>query len=125
MPTSKRKPQPRSESTRARGTAAERRAAWHYRLRGYKILDANVWAGRYEVDLVARRGRTLVFCEVKDKASARFGDPFEMVDEEKQRRIRAAAETWLARQPRLAELDVRFEVVAFRGGRLERLADAF
>ena len=119
------KPRPPSESTRARGNAAERRAAWHYRLRGYRILATNVWAGGYELDVVARRGRRLVFCEVKDKGSARFGDPFEMVDAEKQRRILAAAETWLAARPALAELDVRFEIVAVRGGRLERLADAF
>ncbi len=119
------KPPPRSESTRARGSAAERRAGWHYLVRGYKILDANAWAGGYELDLVLRRGRKLVFCEVKDKASTRFGDPFEMVDEEKQRRIRAAAETWLAARPELAALETRFDVVAFRGGRLERLANAF
>lgn len=97
----------------------------HYRLRGYKILAANAWAGGYELDLVARRGRRLVFCEVKDKASTRFGDPFEMVDEEKQRRIRAAAETWLAVRPELAQLEIGFEIVAVRSGRLERLADAF
>jgi putative endonuclease len=124
MPTATPPPR-RSDSTRARGTAAERRAARHYRLRGYRILAANAWAGGYELDLVARRGRRLVFCEVKDKASARFGDPFEMVDEEKQRRIRAAAETWLSSRPDLAQLEVRFEIIAVRSGHLDRLVDAF
>lgn len=119
------RPRRRSESTRARGGAAERRAAWHYRLRGYRILATNAWAGGYELDVVARRGRRLVFCEVKDKASTRFGDPFEMIDEEKQRRIRQAAETWLAARPELAGLEVRFDAVAVRRGGLERLADAF
>ena len=112
-------------STRARGGAAERRAAWHYRLRGYRILATNAWAGGYELDVVVRRGGTIVFCEVKDKLSGRFGDPFEMVGEEKQRRLRQAAETWLAARPELDRLDARFDVIAVRGGRLERLAAAF
>ena len=98
---------------------------WHYRLRGYRVLGTNVWIGGNELDLILRRGRQLVFCEVKAKAGARYGDPFEMVTAEKQRRLRRAAEAWLAANPELAELEPRFDVVAFRGGRLERLGQAF
>ena len=100
---------------------AERRAWWHYRLRGYRILDANAWAGGNELDLVVRRGRMLVFCEVKSKSRRHYGDPLEMVGPEKQRRIRRAAEAWLAAHPENAELEVRFDVVAVRGSRLERV----
>jgi putative endonuclease len=100
----------------------ERRAARHYRLRGYRILGANVWAGGYELDLIVRRGRRLVFCEVKGKTGPGFGDPLEMVDEEKLRRLRLAAETWLARNPAYLQLDCAFEVVAVRSGELERVA---
>ena len=100
----------------------ERRAARHYRLRGYRILGTNVWAGGYELDLIARRGRRLVFCEVKGKAGAGFGDPLEMVDGEKVRRLHVAAETWLARNPACRDLDCRFEVVALRAGDLQRVA---
>jgi putative endonuclease len=99
----------------------ERRAARHYRLRGYRILDANVWAGGYELDLVVRRGRRLVFCEVKGKTGDAFGDPLEMVDAEKLRRLNRAAEAWLARNPSCLELDCRFEVVAVRRSGLERV----
>ena len=114
-----------TRSTAAAGRAAERRALWHYRLRGYRVLGTNVWIGGNELDLVLRRGRQLVFCEVKAKAGERYGDPFEMVTAEKQRRLRRAAEAWLAVNPGLAELEPRFDVVAFRGGRLERLGQAF
>jgi putative endonuclease len=100
----------------------ERRAARHYRLRGYRILDANVWAGGYELDLIVRRGRRLVFCEVKGKTGGGFGDPLEMVDAEKLRRLERAAEAWLARNPGCLGLDCRFEVVAVRPGALERIA---
>jgi putative endonuclease len=105
--------------------AAERRAARWYRLRGWKILGANVWAGGNELDLIARRGRQLRFVEVKEKRGPRYGDPLEAVNEEKQRRIRHAAETWLAARPELDGLAVGFDVVAVRGSRLERLPDAF
>jgi putative endonuclease len=98
---------------------------WHYRLRGYRILDVNVWIGGNELDLVVRRGRKLVFVEVKAKGGGRFGDPFEMVTEEKQRRLRRAAEAWLASHPDAAKLEARFDVVAFRGSRLECLRQAF
>ncbi|MGB2875035.1 MAG: YraN family protein [Gaiellaceae bacterium] len=105
--------------------AAERRARWFYRLRGYRVLATNEWVGGYELDLVLRRGRRLVFCEVKSKTSGRHGDPFEMVGPEKQRRLRRAAEAWLAANPQLAGLEATFEVVAFRAGRLEHLRQAF
>ena len=97
-----------------RGTDAERRAANHYRLRGFRILDRNAWVGGYELDLVVRRGRRLVFAEVKEKTGTAFGDPLEMVDGEKRRRVALAAESWLARRPELARLDVRLEAVAVR-----------
>lgn len=99
----------------------ERRAARHYRLRGYRILGANVWAGGYELDLIARRGRKLVFCEVKGKTGDGFGDPLEMVGAEKLRRMYRAAEAWLAQNPGSAGLDYRFEVVAVRPRGLERV----
>jgi putative endonuclease len=100
----------------------ERRAARHYRLRGYRILGANVWAGGYELDLIVRRGRKIVFAEVKGKTGSGYGDPLEMVDDEKLRRMRRAAETWLAGHPECRGLDCRFEVVAVRLGQLERVS---
>jgi putative endonuclease len=103
-----------------RGADEERRAARHYRLRGYRVLGRNVWSGGYELDLIVRRGRSLVFCEVKAKGGDGYGDPLEMVHAEKLRRLRLAAEAWLARNPACAGLEPRFEVVAVRPGGLER-----
>lgn len=104
-----------------RGSEAERRAANHYRLRGYRILDRNAWVAGYELDLVARRGTRLVFAEVKEKTGDGFGDPLEMIDEEKRRRVARAAEAWLARRPELHALDVRLEAVAVRPERVRRV----
>src|SRR5215831_3766375 len=105
--------------------AAERRAAWWYRLRGYRVLATNVWLAGNELDVVARRGRQLVFCEVKSKAGEEYGDPAEMVSPEKVRRVRRAAEAWLARHPECGACDVRFDLVAVRGRRLECVREAF
>jgi len=98
---------------------------WWYRVRGYRILATNAWVAGYELDIVVRRGRRLIFCEVKEKLGEGFGDPLEMVDDEKQRRLRLAAEAWLARHPETAGLQVSFDVIAIRGGQLERVAQAF
>ena len=62
---------------------------------------------------------------MKAKTAGRHGDPFEMVGPEKQRRLRRAAEAWLAANPRAASLEASFEVVALRGTRLQRLRQAF
>ena len=75
--------------------------------------------------MIARRGSTVVFCEVKSKAGRGFGDPLEMVGEEKVRRVRHAAEAWLAGHPECAGLAVRFDVVVERDGRLDRIRAAF
>jgi putative endonuclease len=94
-------------------------------VRGYRILDRNAWIGGNELDLVVRRGRKLAFVEVKAKGGGRYGDPFEMVTEEKQRRLRRAAETWLALHPEAADLETRFDVVGFCEGRLDVVRQAF
>ena len=89
------------------------------------MLDNNRWLGGAELDIVARRGRTIVFVEVKSKGGDGFGDPLEMVDDVKVARIRRAAELWLAAHPKAANLEVRFDVIAERSGRIEHLRDAF
>jgi putative endonuclease len=105
--------------------SSESRARRHYRLRGYRILGANVWIAGYELDLVVRRGRSLAFVEVKSKKGTGFGTPEEMVTREKQRRIRQAAQAWLLRNPEHAGCTIRFDVVVERAGKLERLGAAF
>ncbi len=99
----------------------ERRALRHYRLRGYRLLDANARAGGYELDLVLRRGGRVLVVEVKEKSGEGFGHPLEMVDEEKARRVRRATRAWLAAHPELAGLEVALEAVGVQGRRLERV----
>ena len=99
----------------------ERRALRHYRLRGYRLLAANARAGRYELDLILRRGRRIVVVEVKEKSGASFGHPLEMVDDEKARRVKAAAADWLGARPELAGLEVVLEAAGVNGRHVERV----
>jgi putative endonuclease len=113
-----------SRSTVAAGRAGERRVAWRYRLRGYRVLARNVRAGGVELDLIVRRGRRLVFCEVKLKQGPRYGDPLEAIDRRKRLRLRRGAQAWLAAHPKLARLDARFEFAAVRPTGVEIVADS-
>lgn len=113
-------PSRKAASSKSLGAEAERRVRRYYRLRGYLVLDANARAGGNELDVVLRRGRRLVFCEVKARTGTGFGDPWEAVGREKARRLERAATGWLARRPDLRDLEVSFEVVAVRGRSIER-----
>jgi putative endonuclease len=111
----------RTPRSKRLGPESERRVRRHYRIRGWRVLDANAWAGGNELDLVVRRGRRLVFVEVKARSGSSHGDPWEAVTPEKVRRLRRAAEAWLAARPALDGLDVGFEAAAVRRGRIERV----
>jgi putative endonuclease len=99
----------------------ERVALRHYRLRGYRLVEANARSGRYELDLVLRRGRRLLVVEVKEKGGSGFGHPLEMIDDEKVRRVWVAIGAWRARHPELAELELAVEAAGVRGRTVERV----
>jgi putative endonuclease len=87
------------------------------------VLARNTRAGGVELDLVVRRGRRLVFVEVKEKTGPSHGDPLEAVDGPKRERLRRGAEAWLLANPQLGHLRVGFEVAAVRGREIERVPD--
>ena len=94
-------------------------------MHGWDVVATNAWVAGNELDLVAVRRGTVAVCEVKSKSSARFGDPLEMVTPEKIRRLRRAAEAWLAWHPEHAGRELRFDVIVERGEELEHLPNAF
>jgi putative endonuclease len=104
------------------GIRGEQIATRYLRRSGYLILARNYRAAHAEIDLVAADHGTLVFVEVKARTGTAFGMPAEAVDERKQKRIRRAAQVYIARRRRVRAVPVRFDVVGILGaGRNRRL----
>lgn len=99
------------------GRRGETLAAWFLRLKGWRILARRVKTPRGEVDLIARRGRCLVFVEVKWRGSAEQLDL--AVDAKRLRRVAAAAEAVAPRHARPGD-DLRIDVVLLAPGRWPR-----
>ena len=93
------------------GRLGERRAAWFYRLRGYRVVARNVRLRNGEIDLVVRRGRILVIAEVKTRQSLGAGEGHEAVDSKKRRRLVALADEYLAKHGS-GGLDLRYDVLS-------------
>jgi putative endonuclease len=100
------------------GLSAETRAAALLLLKGFRIAARRWRSPVGEIDLVVRRGRLLVFVEVK--AREKFDDAAEAVTERQRRRIAAAAEAWLAGHAADAGRDIRFDAVLVAPWRLPR-----
>ena len=105
------------EAAEKRGRGAETLACWFLRLKGWRILARRARVSGGEVDIVARRGRTLAFVEVKARATdeaAAFA-----LDEWRLRRVVAAAERLAPRYMREGD-DVRIDAMFIVPGRLPR-----
>jgi putative endonuclease len=97
------------------GRAAEDAAASALERQGFRILLRNFRARCGELDLVAQDGATLAIIEVRYRAGGRHGGGAESVTAAKRRRIALAAQVLLVREPALARLPARFDVVEVSG----------
>jgi putative endonuclease len=101
----------------ARGRRAETLAAWWLRLHGWRILARRARIAGGEVDLVAKRGRTVAFVEVKQRRS---DDAAAMaLDEYRLRRVAVAAERLAPRYARPGD-DIRIDAIFLVPGQLPR-----
>lgn len=86
---------------------------------GYPVIDRNWRVPTSEIDIVARDGSTLVFCEVKSRRGTSKGLPAEAVTQDKLERMRRAALTWVSAH-RIRHTGLRLDVIAVlfdhRGG---------
>lgn len=102
----------------ARGRSSEWRAALLLIVKGYRILARRHRTPLGEIDIVARRGRRLAFVEVKARPT--FEACEAAIVPQSARRIRRAAELWLARYPAHQQCDIGFDVVFVVPRRLPR-----
>ena len=95
------------------GYLAESMARWFLRLKGYHIVACNVITGKGthsgEIDFIARRGKTLVFVEVKKRSS--LEKAAYAIKPIQQQRIRNGAATFLKKNPQFADFNIRFDAV--------------
>ena len=113
----------------AAGRRGEDLAHRYLKSRGFTVVARNYRTadGAGEIDLVAWEGETLVFVEVKLRASEELGTPAQAVDESKRRHLERVARDYALR----AGVDwerVRFDIVAVVEAdppRIEHFRDAF
>ncbi len=102
------------DSRHVRGRRGEAIAARYLEEEGWEILAQNWRDGHRELDLVARRGSTVAFVEVKTRQGDEFGHPFEAITPRKRREVETAARAWI--RVELAEahsrLEFRFDALA-------------
>jgi putative endonuclease len=101
------------DGRRELGQVGETLAAEHLVRLGYEIVERNYRTRWGELDIVARAGTTLAFCEVKTRrAGGRAGGPFDAVGPGKQARVRKMAGRWLVdRRDRPYAQVIRFDAI--------------
>ena len=108
------------------GKIGERWAEWFYRLRGYSVVARNARSKSGEIDLVLRRGTTLVIAEVKTRQSRTAGEGFEAVTRQKRDRLVRLGERFAALNP---DALLRYDIISnfWTGWRfvVSHYADAF
>lgn len=97
-----------------RGRRAEWIAGCWLRLKGYRLLARGYRCPAGEIDLIARRGRVLVFVEVKQRD--RLATAAAAISQRQRQRVMRAAEAFLQGHPQLAALDLRFDAILFGRG---------
>lgn len=114
----------RKYNNRQTGAEYERKAGEYLAERGYEILKYNFRCRMGEIDIVARDGEYLVFCEVKYRARPGKGHPSEAVDRRKQQVISKCAAYYLMSERR-TDIPCRFDVVSVEGNEITLIKDAF
>ncbi|MBC8156144.1 MAG: YraN family protein [Bacteroidetes bacterium] len=109
------------------GKAGEEQAARFLADNGYEILARNYRHQHAEIDLIAQKGKLLIFVEVKTRTNLSFGNPEEFVSYEKTKLIMKAAEHYIFAND--WQYDIRFDIVsvAMAGNRTQvrHIEDAF
>lgn len=109
------------------GKDGEEIAAQHLLKNGYDILHRNWRFGKFEIDIVAKKGNTLSIVEVKTRTGDYFGEPEEGVTKAKEKFLATAADHYI--QSKNLDVEVRYDIISivfFIGKHeLKMIEDAF
>ena len=112
------------QNNRQTGSYYEKQAGEYLQTLGYRILEYNFRCRMGEIDIIARHGEYLVFCEVKYRSLADKGHPSEAVDMRKQRVISKCAAYYLMRK-HMIDIPCRFDVVSIENKEITLIQNAF
>nr|WP_319384921.1 YraN family protein [uncultured Roseibium sp.] len=106
------------------GLSAESRAAWYLRLTGWRILKRRYRTRAGEIDLIAKKRKTVAFVEVKARKTREAA--MNAVTPASQKRITRAAKIFVSEHPKAGFYTLRFDVIIIRPWTLpERIENAF
>lgn len=112
------------QKNRVKGNIGENEAVKYLIDKGYDIIETNYRNKLGEIDIIAKDGDRIVFVEVKERATAKYGYPREAVNEYKQRKIKMVAEVYL-KSKRLLDSYIRFDIIEILAGNITHLESAF
>ena len=93
---------------------------------GFSIISKNFYAGRSgEIDVIAAKGKLIVFAEVKARNSEMFGGGIYSITESKKKKLRASAKYYLLKNPEYNTTDYtsRFDLIIVKDGKIEWIED--
>lgn len=105
------------------GAKGERQACKYLKRNGYKILERGYRNPFGEVDIIAEKGDTIAFIEVKTRLSEEYGAPSEAVNQRRRNKyIQAAKYYFYGKQ---IEVTVRFDIIEILRGEINHIENAF
>lgn len=114
----------KKQNNRKVGSDYEQAVGYYLEQQGYIILQFNYRCRQGEIDIIARDGPYLVFCEVKYRQDKKKGSPLEAVDMKKQRTLYKCASYYLAVRG-ISDSPCRFDVIGIEGEKIIHIKNAF
>ena len=111
-------------NNRKKGSQYEQIAGEYLKLQGYEVLEYNFRCRFGEIDIVAKDGESLVFCEVKYRKNEETGNPLEAVTFAKQKKISQTAFYYVTIKNK-ESMTCRFDVIGILGNEIQHIKNAF
>lgn len=112
------------QNKRKKGSDYEQAVGYYLEQQGYKILEYNFRCRTGEIDIIAKDGEYLVFCEVKYRSSRAKGSPLEAVNRKKQQVIYQCAQYYMLTHG-IGDVSCRFDVIGVEGTQIQHIKNAF
>ena len=106
------------------GTQGEEAASHYLQAKGYRILQRNYRKPCGEIDIIALDKKTLVFIEVKKRASQAFGGPLAAITAAKQHKITRTAQYYVKENAPKFD-SIRFDAICLLPGQITHIENAF